>query len=45
MKLNKQMKVFCLRVRGKIKLLNSKDELSKIIERFNKSSIDTKKRL
>ena len=40
MKLKKNIKVFCLRHRGnlQIKLLNSNDKLSKIIERLKKSS-------
>lgn len=40
MKLKKNIKVFCLRQKGnlQIKLLNSNEELSIIIERFKKSS-------
>lgn len=41
MKLNKNIKVFCLRIKGyslSIKLLNSNERLSKIIERLKKSS-------
>jgi|APGre2960657404_1045060.scaffolds.fasta_scaffold116505_2 hypothetical protein len=41
MKLNKNIKVFCLRIKDyslSIKLLNSNERLSKIIERLKKSS-------